>query len=186
MKNSFRCDNILRCLVLGGAFVMMVLMLSGCAAQRGVGKPSVTEKDSTDVKVVYKIVYLPDTAHFDIPNQTAERTTADSTSFLENDYSTSEARINPDGSLFHNLNTKPQKKPVPIIKPVIQKDSVRVEYRDKKVEVPIEVVVEKPLTWWQHTSVTFFPYCLATLIVALGWIFRKPIGKLLSIVKQLI
>lgn len=185
MRNLFFVRIIYKMFGWGGA-MLLLLSLMGCATPRKTLRQETKEKDSIDVRVEYRIEYRTDTVTIEVPKQTAERTTNDSTSFLENDYSESEARINPDGSLFHSLNSKPQRKPVEVQTPVERKDSIRIEYRDKDNYVEIPVYIEKELSWWQHTSIKFFPYCLAALIAALGWIFRKPIGKLLSIVKSLI
>lgn len=92
-------------------FLLFIFLLGGCASSRRLSE-NVHQQDSVDVRVETRIEYVPDTVLIEIPAQTAERETADSTSHLENDYATSDARINPDGSLFHNLKTKPQKKPV--------------------------------------------------------------------------
>lgn len=164
-----------------------LMMLSGCAAHRGMGESTtIKEKDSIDVRVEYRTEYITDTLIVEIPAQSAERTTQDSISHLENDYAESDARINPDGTLFHSLNTKPQKMPMEYQKPIEHKDSVRIEYKYKDKEVKIPVEVEKKLSWWQSTSITFFPYTLIALILLLGWVFRNPLSKLLSIVKRLI
>ena len=103
--------------------------------------------------------------------------TADSTSHLENDYATSDARINPDGTLYHNLKTKPQKKPVEFEKPVERKDSVI--YKTKTVTKTKIEKVPRDLTWWQKTQIYGFWVILFILVI----IYRK---KILSLVKWLI
>lgn len=171
--------------VMGGALGLMAfLLLSGCATHRGVGTTTtIKEKDSIDVKVEYRTIYVTDTVTIEIPAQSAERTTQDSISHLENDYAESDARINPDGTLYHSLNTKPQKKPIEYQKPIEHRDSVRVEYRDKEVEKEIPVEVERDFTWWEKRCIGLFPYAIALILGLVGWIFRK---HLLKIVKKLI
>jgi len=132
-----------------------------------------TQKDSVRVEVRTETVYVTDTLLVEIPAQTAERTTADSVSHLENDYATSDARINADGTLTHTLATKPQKKPVEFQKPVERKDSI--VYVDKlvtKTDVQIKEV-ERDLSWWEQTRI-YGCYVLAILLVIL---YRKPIWK---------
>lgn len=103
--------------------------------------------------------------------------TADSTSHLENDYATSDARINPDGTLYHDLKTKPQKKPVKFEKPVERKDSTI--YKTKTVTETEIVKVPRDLTWWQKTQIYGFWVILFILVI----VYRK---KILSFVKWLI
>lgn len=169
--------------MLGGALIMLSF-LSGCATQRGAGSTTTTtiEKDSSDVKVEIRTEYVTDTVFIEIPAQKSENTTRDSTSHLETDYAVSDARINPDGSLSHSLENKPQKKPAEFQKPIEHKDSIRTiykyRYKDKEVKVPVEV--EKDLSWWQSTSIKFFPYTLALILGMGGWIFRKPLIKIIK------
>ena len=103
--------------------LLLTFIIGGCASSRRLSE-NVHQQDSVGIRVETRIEYVPDTVFIEIPAQTSERETADSTSHLENDYATSDARINPDGTLYHNLKTKPQKKPVEFEKPVERKDSV--------------------------------------------------------------
>lgn len=182
---SLAIDNLRYVGMLGGVLVMLSFL--SCATQRGSGTTTtIIEKDSSDVRVEIRTEYITDTLIIEIPAQTAERTTQDSISHLENDYAESDARINPDGSLFHSLNTKPQKKPMEYQKPIEHKDSVRIEYKYKDKEVKVPVEVEKKLSWWQSTSIRFFPYSIILIIGMAGWIFRSPIGKLWKFIKVLV
>jgi len=138
---------------------------------------SVHQQDSVGIRVETRIEYVPDTVFIEIPAQTSERETADNTSHLENDYATSDARINPDGTLYHNLKTKPQKKPVGFEKPVERKDSVI--YKTKTVTKTKIEKVPRDLTWWQKTQIYGFWVILFILVI----IYRK---KILSLVKWLI
>ena len=138
---------------------------------------NIHQQDSVDVRVETRIEYVPDTVFIEIPAQTSERETADSTSHLENDYATSDARINPDGTLYHDLKTKPQKKPVKFEKPVERKDSTI--YKTKTVTETEIVKVPRDLTWWQKTQIYGFWVILFILVI----VYRK---KILSFVKWLI
>lgn len=183
MKTFFR-DHI-SMYVLSAVLVSMLFIVSGCCTQRRVVEQNTTviqQKDSsnTDVRVEKVIEYLTDTVYIKIPAQMAERTTQDSTSHLENDYATSDARINQDGTLYHDLKTKPQEIASEFQKPIERKDSVRTEYKTK-IKYVIRTQkkeVEKELTWWQHTCIKWFPWCLILLIIAIGYILRKPILKI--------
>ena len=108
---------------------------------------------------------------FNVTAQKAERNVKDSTSFLENDFASSLARINPDGSLFHTLNTKPQEKPIPTQTPINYKDSI--VYKDKAVKVTYPVARE--LTKWEKTCKNGFPIILSLLLLSIVWIFIHPL-----------
>lgn len=148
------------------------LTLTACKTQ---SKAIQQEKQETWIETRYERIFIHDTSYVEIPMQTAEKTVKDSLSHLENDYAISDARINADGSLFHNLQTKPQKKPVPINRIVERKDSV--VYVDKEVKVP--VMVEKELSSWQNFRLRFFNVLLIVLLGLLAFVFRKPIVTLI-------
>lgn len=175
-----------RFVVLSAALVPIFMLMSGCCTQRRVVEQNtaiIQQKDSADIEVkVEKVIeYHTDTVFIEIPTQIAERTTADSTSHLENDYALSDARINIDGTLYHDLRTKPQKKAAEVNIPTIRNDSIRTEYKTKIEYITLteKKEVEKELTWWQHTCIKWFPWSLALLIIAIGFDFRKPIIKLI-------
>ena len=139
------------------AVCTVITLLTSCGSTR-----IVTEvRDST----VIKTVYVPDTVYIDIPAQASERTTADSTSHLENDYAKSDARINADGSLFHSLETRPQQKPVEIQK--------KIEYRYRTIIKTVKDTeyIEKELSWWErfrlHLCNIFFISIAVFVITAL-------------------
>lgn len=152
----------------------VILMISGCGSTKKL-PVTVSQSDSVRIETRYIKYTERDTVYLEIPAQTAERTTRDSSSRLENDYAISDARINADGTLFHDLKTKPQKKPVPTEKQVERKDSI--VYVDKKVEVPVPV--ERELNWWEKTSIKLFPLSLTALLMVVVFIFRKPILNLI-------
>ncbi|MDO4163947.1 MAG: hypothetical protein Q4D56_06120 [Bacteroides sp.] len=150
-------------------------LVCGCGTQRKLPTTTIQETTNSNVEVKYEKVFVHDTTYIEIPAQTAERTTRDSTSHLENDFAVSDAKINPDGSLFHELKTKPQKKPVPVDKEIERRDSV--VYVDRHVEVPVPV--ERSLTPWERTCINWFPYSVAALILMLVYVFRKPMRSLI-------
>ena len=183
MKTFFR-DHI-SMYVLSAVLVSMLFIVSGCCTQRRAVEQNTTviqQKDSsnTEVRVDKVIEYLIDTVYIKIPAQMAERTTQDSASHLENDYATSDARINKDGTLYHDLKAKPQEIASEFQKPVERNDSIRTEYKTKTEYITLidKKEVEKELTWWQHTCIKWFPWCLILLIIAIGYILRNPILKI--------
>ena len=152
--------------------LLTLLMTIGCSSKKSI----VTEKrDSVRTEIRYEQIFLKDTAYIEIPAQTSERIIKDSVSFLENEYALSNARINADGSLYHDLSTKPQKKPVVVDKKVERRDSII--FKNREVEVPIPI--ERELGWWEKTSIRFFPWSLAALFISMIYLFRKPILTLI-------
>ena len=144
--------------------LLAALLLCGCAATRHVSD-SVNSEERDTVRVETVTIYVPDTVFVAIPAQTAERETRDSVSNLENDYATSEARINPDGSLYHDLRTKPQKKPVEFQKPVERRDSIVYRERVRTETVTETVEVPRQLTWFQKTSIYGFWAAIIFLMI---------------------
>lgn len=156
--------------------VGIILLLDSCSTTKKATQiinPVATETTST--KVVEKQIFVPDTVFVEIPAQQAERTTQDSISFLETDYAASTARINLDGTLYHDLKNKAQRKPVQHDTPVITKDSI--VYVNKETSVPYPVVRE--LTIYEALSVKYFKWLLPLFALALMWIFRKPVMALI-------
>ena len=91
-------------------YIFVLLIISACST-----KSKVEESEYNDVnKEVFQSWYskttnfVLDTLYINIEKQVSERTTADSTSHLYNKFCTSDARINVDGTLFHNLILLPQ------------------------------------------------------------------------------
>lgn len=158
----------------------VALLLAGCSPCKHIVANQEQRQDSTHTEVVTKTYFVTDTVFVKIPAQTAERTTADSVSQLENDYATSEARINADGTLYHDLKTKPQDIPKEVQTPVERKDSIVYRYRYRDVVKTVEV--ERELTWWQKTQMYGFWVAMAALLAyicianrkrIIGWIMKK-------------
>ena len=132
-------------LIWGIVICGVISLFFGCRSVKYV-PVYVHDKDSTYTETHTRIEYVKDTLWYAIPGQKAENTARDS-SHLENDYAVSDARIMPDGTLRHTLETKEQEKPIVFDKPVERKDSIIYKYRTRTDVMPVEV--EKPLTWWQ-------------------------------------
>lgn len=143
--------------------IIIALALSACCNTKNL-PVKIETRDSIITKVVKETKYVKDTVYLEIPAQTAERTTQDSTSHLENDYATSDARINEDGTLYHDLKTKQQSIPVEVDIPVQTTDSTTAEIKYKDREVKIEVPRE--LTWWQKTKMYSFWALLALFVIS--------------------
>ena len=151
---------------------LLVPLMYGCAPCRHL---STNIKDSVRIEYRTRVEYVPDTVFVEIPQQSEKITTRDTTSHLENDYAQTDARINGDGTLFHSLATKPQKKPVPVERPIEYRDSI--VYINKNTTVPYPV--ERELTKWEAISIEYFKWVLPLFALALMWIFRKPVMALI-------
>ncbi len=129
--------------------VLPVLFLS-CRTGRQV--VVVEARDSVRVEERVREIKVTDTLFVEVPAQSAERTTTDSTSHLENDYAVSDARLMIDGSLYHSLETKPRTDTLTQELSVQAKDSII--YREKVI--PQVVTVEKELSDWQKIQIRGF------------------------------
>lgn len=126
------------------------ILLSGCC-RKGVTQQSI-RLDS--VRVVHETKYverLRDTViYIQLPAESREVETRCDSSTLETSVALSLARINPDGTLFHNLKNKPAK----LSTPVSIKDTERQEkqdiivYRDNYITDTITVKHIPKSYWW--------------------------------------
>lgn len=148
--------------------IFILAVVSACCQCRHL---STSTADSIRVETVVRYKRVLDTVYIDVPVEIVRETVRDTISHLETSFAASDARINPDGSLFHSLANKPQKRPEPIEKDVIYRDSII--YRDR---VNTEIVeVERKLTWWQQTQIRGFWVTIIIILVLL----RKKIFPLI-------
>lgn len=144
-------------------------MLASCCPCRHL---TTGTRDSIRIETVVRVKRIIDTAFIEVPVEVIQQTVRDTTSHLETSFALSDARICPDGSLFHSLENKSQKRPISIEKEVVYRDSI--VYRDRATKNIIEI--PHPLTWWQQTQIQGFYMLLAILLV----VCRKPIAALLK------
>ena len=154
-------------------FLCALLLLVGCKS------PKEIVREVTVIETHDSIHFVHDTLYFDVPVQTAQIVTKDSTSVLENDWAISQVAINKDGTLSHKLESKQQIVPVPFEKPVETK--TQVIYRNIEVKVPVPV--EKELTKWEKFRLSAFWWLLCASVVCVGVVLRKP---LFAIVRRFI
>lgn len=131
--------------------------------------PTYITNDSIKTIINTETKFVKDTFWLNIPEQTAERTTADSTSFLENDYAISTAYINFDGTLYHDLRLKSQKKPIEFDKPIISTDSTLIKTGNTVITKTVEV--EKKLSWFQQTQI--YGFYVLLLVIIFWFVLRK-------------
>ncbi len=156
-----------------------ILLLAGCKSVKYV--PMYIQNDSVETHVKTVTEYVRDTLLLEIPAQAAERTTADTTSYLENDYAESYARINADGTLYHSLRTKARNMEVPYDKPVQRTDSVI----NKKGTITIvrTVEVERELSWMEKGQIYGFRVLAAFILAWIAWRNRS---NIITIIRKLI
>ena len=157
--------------------VFIVILAMFCCSCRCT-KTGVVEIVRTDtITNTEKVVeYVPDTIYVTVPVEGKERTTKDSVSHLETSYATSNARINADGTLYHDLNNKAGERPVETkAKVVTLTKTQKINHNTTRT-----VTVEKRLSLWKQMKIRLFPWLLALCIGLLLYVFRKPIGKLVK------
>ena len=153
-------------------FIAIVLFLfSSC--RPGQQLVVVEGRDSVRVEERVREVKVTDTLFIEVPRQAAERTTADSSSHLENDYALSDARILADGSLLHTLETKPRTDTLTRELSVQAKDSII--YREKVVPQPVPI--EKPIGWFTRLRLWLGNVMLALISGAVAWAAARLILK---------
>ena len=141
------------------------LFFTACSTTKKTVADKSVEKDSVIITYKTETTYVTDTTYIELPAQTAERTTKDSCSFLQNDYAESTARINTDGTLYHDLILLPKTIPKTFEKPVITKSSDTNANRSQKVT--ITKTVEKPIPFWTRFFALLGKILSITIILSL-------------------
>ena len=135
------------------------LLMTACCPCRNMVAEIVVQ-DSVRTEYRERTVYVPDTVYLEIPLQSAERTTKDSVSHLENEFAVSDARITEEGLLFHTLETKPQTRAIATEREIVTRDSIA--YKDRYITATRTVEVERRLTAFQKVQMWGF-WVLAAL-----------------------
>lgn len=129
------------------------------------------ERVVTQIEKVIEIRW--DTTYIEVPAQLTEITIPDSVSHLETDFATSDARINSDGTLYHNLKNKPQERPAVVPTTIQRVDSI------VKREVPVVVYRDKPPNKVDQFKIDVFWWLLGCVAALMAILFRKPILNLI-------
>ena len=131
--------------------VFYLLIIAGALSACNRRAIPVRSQQTDSVRVERHTEYIErvrwDTAYIDVPAQSNVYTGPADSSHLETGFAISDARINPDGTLFHDLRNRPLKHPVSVPATDTEKTLIRdsIVYRDRRVEVPVRL----PLTRWQ-------------------------------------
>lgn len=143
------------------ALVIALALLTSCRTHRQLTSDS---RDSVRVETVVRYESVLDTVFVEIPNERERQTVRDTISHLETSFALSDARINKDGTLYHSLENKPQKRPIEIQKEVVYRDSI--VYRDRVVTKTEVKEVPRDLTWWQKAQMRGFWVLLFIIVIA--------------------
>lgn len=150
--------------LIGIVLFLVLSLLFSCRSQKVIERTD--SRDSASYERTESIVYVPVTVTVEIPAQTAERETRDSTSHLETMFAQSDASIHwVDGVpyLHHSLANKPQQLQKTEMVPV---KHVRLRYfrticRTKYVYKHIE----KQLSLYQRAVLNIGPWIILSLII---------------------
>ena len=153
-------------------FLIMLLVAcctaGGCKTSRGT---VLTYRTDTVREKETVVEYVPDTVYMEVPAQEKERVTRDSTSYLETDYAESTARINLNGTLFHELRNKAGKKAVETKKKMVT-TTIKLQIRH---ETERTITIEKRPSLTQRAAIRLFPWMLILSGGLLLYILRKPL-----------
>ena len=164
-------DSYRVCMVcwIGALLMLLLIAVLGCRSQKTVERES--SQDNTYTELRESIVYVPVTTVVEIPAQTAERQTRDSTSHLETAFALSDACITwRDGVpfLFHSLANKPQRIEQTQTVPVRQTRLTR--YRFIRKTRYVYKHIEAQLSLWQCAVLSYSPWVILSLIIYIIYI----------------
>lgn len=171
--------------------ILILLFVFGCCPCKKIvtdNSSSHDSKDSVRIECRYEkeTVYIHDTTYVPIPAQVSVNHTQGEPSHLENDFCTSDARIEPDGSLYHDLRTKKGDIPVEYDRPETTiTESQKEEHTSSEVNNNSEsntVYVERDYTWWDKTRFYMLYFLAAAAGVHLFIRYRKPIFKYIKLI----
>lgn len=153
LKIDFRA-TVLHVAIIFGAVLTLLLPATSCGVCKK--QPVIEYRDS--VRVEYRDRIIHDTTTFAIEKEVEKVVTRDTASHLENKYASSDAVVT-GGFLHHSLESRPQVIQVPYTVEV--RDTVMVETHSEQTIK--EVLVEKPLSWWQRFRIGAFWWLILAL-----------------------
>lgn len=178
-KDKLRINLYLLVAVICG--LMLLFFLTSCRSCKCPPAQQTASKDSVRIEHHYEKVtdLVHDTAYITLPPEIQTTVTQDS-SRLENTWSVSTARINPDGSLFHDLRTKPVTVPVEYDHPITTITDSQQELHSSSQQQTVIQYKEREYTAWDRFRFRVFNLLLIALgiqIIILVIKYRQPIVK---------
>lgn len=167
-------DNTKKRLMLFALVIAAILLIlfGSCRSQQVVERSD--SRDSVQTEYSESIVYVPVITYVDVPAQTAERETRDSTSHLETAFAQSDAAlkwVNGLPFLFHSLANKPQR--------IEHRDSVPVRnryfrIRDTHYKTLYKTkILERRLTLYQRAMIYVAPGVILAMLVYIIYLRRR-------------
>ena len=166
--NCFKTDDMKKIVL----FLITALLAFGCSQKIVPIKSEKTDSIRIEHTVEYVEKFRTDTVKIEIPAQEKQVQVRDSSSHLETDFATSDARVYSDGTLYHSLRNKARTVPVAVqikeVEKIVTRDSL--VYRDTRIEVPVRL----PLTWRETFWVRSGQIGWAALILVIAvFVLRK-------------
>lgn len=161
-------------------FVLLVLMMSAChTSKKALSFTPVIVSNTDSVRMEYIETVRIDTVvvKVPVPPESVSQVVKDTVSHVETSLAESDAWINEDGSLGHSIKNKPQnlKAEVPVPVKDTKTNNTASSIKEIPVPYPEPVYIERNPTLWESIRIEAFWYLVVMVIMALGWIFRKPI-----------
>lgn len=158
---------------------LLSLALVGCKTQKRipVTLPPVVlnNSDSVRVETIVKTIYVPVEVAMDLPQQSESNATTNDSSHVETDLAFSDAWVDNDGILHHNIENKPGQLKgeafVPQTTEQTSKESVKV--KEVPVPQPYPVEVERKWTLMEQIKLAAFWYLVGVVLISAIYIFRK-------------
>ena len=137
----------------------------------------ITNTDSIRIEYIETLRIDTVTVEIPLPAESSSQIVRDSTSHLETSLAISDAWLNPDGSLGHSIQNKPEslKSDIPVAVKDTHSNNSAIKTKEIPVPYPVEKKVEKELSAWQKFRLNSFWVLLVCLIASLVYIFRKPL-----------
>ena len=152
--------------IFAAAAVVMSLPLPSCCPCR---RLAVSTADSVRVETRIRREVVSDTVLVALPRESEWVVVRDTSSRLETSLAVSEARINPDGTLFHSLANRQAELPAAVERVTEVRDSI--VWRERTVTQTIET--PRPLTRWQRLRMEGFWVLLAVAALLLRVCVKK-------------
>lgn len=158
---------------------LLSLALVGCKTQKQIPAtlPPVVlnNSDSVRVETIVKTIYVPVEVAMDLPRQSESNATTNDSSHVETDLAFSDAWVDNDGILHHNIENKPGQLKgeafVPQTTEQTSKESVKV--KEVPVPQPYPVEVERKWTLMEQIKLAAFWYLVGAVLISAIYIFRK-------------
>lgn len=132
-------------------FLCCLSLMIGCCHKvlpiNNIKTDSILHNKKVELKVTTRLIPVP----IKIPSESHSATTKKDSSHLETSLATSNAKINADGSLYHDITNKP----TTIEGSASVTDTVYIiQENDKSIQRDyIEVPIKMPLKWWEKTLI---------------------------------